>query len=616
MEDSAHKSQDRRSESFVGRTIAGKFLVMSYVGGGAMGAVYKARQLALDKDVAVKLLHREFVGDATYIARFQREARAASKLDHPNSVRVIDFGAEPDGQLYIAMEFLDGRDLFRVLRQDWPLSPARIANVLSQALAAIAVAHDMGVVHRDLKPENVMILRVTDDEGAPKDLVKVCDFGIAKFFAGRDSGPGGGDPNRLTTHGFVVGTPEYMSPEQGKGELLDARSDIYALGVILYQLLTGRVPFDAESALGVVLKHVTEDPTPPRQINQHADERLEAICLKAMQKKREDRYQNAREMRAALRAILGGSDAALAGGGLASDEANRTHSTRPPAGPPAPTVPAGLALLSDALAQTVAALPHAMSTETPGATAALPPSGSTARPGRTIATVALLALLVGAGGVGAWGMRVRAKQRVAAPPPSEALAVPTPTTLEPLAPPSSNNVPPLEGPTPSSSRTARAQGVAASDAGKAAVAAASSAAASSSDSPSLPPIPSSSDSTSNAHPTPAPALDVKNAHVDWSVASAGGGASPASVTRALGRVGPVYTQCYRTALQRRNQRVEGQGSMRLTTDDQGNVTSVHISGLDTMPHVKSCISTASHIRIEGIYESDAWAEVELVLRAE
>ncbi len=615
MDDSAHKSQDRRPESFVGRTIAGKFLVLSYVGGGAMGAVYKAKQLALDKDVAIKLLHREFLGDATYNARFQREARAASKLDHPNSVRVIDFGAEPDGQLYIAMEFLDGRDLFRVLRQDWPLPPARVADVLLQALAAIAVAHDMGIVHRDLKPENVMILRGTDDEGSPRDVVKVCDFGIAMFFAGRDSGPGGADPHRLTTHGFVVGTPEYMSPEQGKGELLDARSDIYALGVILYQLLAGRVPFDAETALGVVLKHVTEEPTPPRAINPRADEGLEAICLKAMQKKREDRYQNAREMRAALRAVLGGSDVGLLGG-LGSDEAKRSDSPPPPAGAPAPTVPAGRALSSVALAQTVAALPPAFSKETPGATAAVAPSGAGARPGRSIAMVALLALLVGVGGVGAWGMRARATKRVSTPVPSAALAGPAPTTLEPLAPPSPTDVPPLEGPTPSSSRAAPRQGAGTSptpapDAGEV-----SGAAASSADAPPLPPVPSSADSAPDAQATPAPSVDVRNAHVDWSVAAAGGGASSASVARALGRVGAIYTQCYRGALQRRNQRLEGRGSMRLATDDQGNVTSVRITGLETMPHVKSCISAASHVRIEGIYESDAWAEVELILRPE
>src|SRR5271165_4004951 len=142
-------------ERLIGRTIAGKFVVEELLGAGAMGAVYRARQSALEKTVAIKVLHGEHAGDATFAARFHREAKAASRLNHPNSMQVIDFGAEPDGLLYIAMEFLDGRSLHRVIKEDGPLPARRIADILMQALAAIAVAHDMGVVHRDLKPENI-----------------------------------------------------------------------------------------------------------------------------------------------------------------------------------------------------------------------------------------------------------------------------------------------------------------------------------------------------------------------------------------------------------------------------------------------------------------------------
>jgi serine/threonine-protein kinase len=223
-----------RVHALVGRTIAGKFLVASYLGGGAVGAVYK--------DVAIKVLHGEHAGDAMFAARFEREAKAASKLDHPNSMRVLDFGVEPDGVAYIAMEYLDGRHLLRVMDEDWPLPPARVADITAQALAAVGAADAMGIVHRDLKPENIMVLRGTDDEGQPRDVVKVCDFGIAKFIEDRGAPITGAE--RLTQQGIVVGTPEYMSPEQCRGDRLDVRSDLYSMGVILYQLVTGRVPFD------------------------------------------------------------------------------------------------------------------------------------------------------------------------------------------------------------------------------------------------------------------------------------------------------------------------------------------------------------------------------------
>jgi serine/threonine-protein kinase len=291
-------------QRLIGRTIAAKFVVEQLLGTGAMGAVFRARQIALDKTVAIKVLHGEHAQDATFAARFQREARAASRLNHPNSMQVVDFGVEPDGLLYIAMEYLDGRTLHRVLRDEWPLPAQRIADILMQALAAIAVAHDMGVVHRDLKPENVMVLRGTDDDGRPTDLVKVCDFGIAKITDSRAYQSGERQSIApVTTAGFLVGTPEYMSPEQGRGEKLGPTSDLYSVGVILYEMLTRRVPFTAENAIGVVLKHIAEVPTRPSILALAVDRRLEAICLRALNKVPEDRYRSARDMRAELRAI-------------------------------------------------------------------------------------------------------------------------------------------------------------------------------------------------------------------------------------------------------------------------------------------------------------------------
>jgi eukaryotic-like serine/threonine-protein kinase len=292
-------------ELLVGRLIAGKFVVEGLIGTGAMGAVFRARQVALEKTVAIKVMHGEHAKDPAFAGRFHREAKAASRLNHPNSIQVLDFGAEPDGLLYIAMEYLDGRSLHRVLKDEWPLAPARTADILMQVLAALAVAHDLGVVHRDLKPENVMVLNGTDDDGRPKDIVKVCDFGIAKITDPRAYRVAGERESEapVTTAGFLVGTPEYMSPEQGRGEKLDLRSDLYSVGVILYEMLTRHVPFDAENAIGVVLKHITEEPVPPSRAVSGIDPRLEATTLRALRKFREERHASAREMRAELRPV-------------------------------------------------------------------------------------------------------------------------------------------------------------------------------------------------------------------------------------------------------------------------------------------------------------------------
>jgi serine/threonine-protein kinase len=291
-----------RPGELLGHTIAGKFVIEAVIGTGAMGVVYRARQEALDKIVAIKVMHGGLVADETFAARFHREAKAASRLDHPNSIRILDFGQEPDGRLYIAMDYLDGRDLLEVINHEWPLSTARMVDILAQALSALAVAHELGILHRDLKPENIMVLRSTNDDGSPADTVKVCDFGIAKIIE-RDE-EGDKSREKLSTGGIVVGTPAYMSPEQARGEALDARSDVYAMGVILYQMLTMRVPFDAPTPLSTLLRLVNEEPAIPSSLSSYVDLKLEAVCLKAMAKKPSDRFQSAREMRTALRGVV------------------------------------------------------------------------------------------------------------------------------------------------------------------------------------------------------------------------------------------------------------------------------------------------------------------------
>ena len=291
-----------KHDALVGRTIAGKYEVETLVGEGAMGCVYRVRQRALGTTLALKVLHRQLAGEPMFAARFLREAQAASRVDHPSSMRVVDFGEEPDGLLYIAMEFVDGKTLAQIIEEDSPLPVARIVDIASQALAALAVAHDIGVIHRDLKPENIMVVRGEDDEGRTHDIVKVCDFGVAKLLEGGARGPS------VTAEGLVVGTPEYMSPEQARGETLDIRSDIYAMGVLLFHLMTGKVPFDSSTAFGTALMHVNDEPTRPRILNPRVDSRLEKICLKAMRKRPDDRHGSARELRSELRALVGHED--------------------------------------------------------------------------------------------------------------------------------------------------------------------------------------------------------------------------------------------------------------------------------------------------------------------
>jgi serine/threonine-protein kinase len=273
-----------RPADLLGRTIGGKFLIEAILGAGAMGVVYRARQTGLDKVVAIKVMHRARVRPDVRCA-LHREAKAASRLDHPNSSASSTW-ARARQALYIAMDYLDGRDLLEVITDEWPLSVDRMVDILSQALSALAVAHDLGVLHRDLKPENIMVLRATRDDGRPGDLIKVCDFGIAKIIETNDL-EDRAMPERanFSNAGIVVGTPAYMSPEQARGETVDARSDVYAMGVILYQMLTMRVPFDVPTALSTLLRLLNEEPQLP-SAQLWVNPELNSVCLKAMSKSR------------------------------------------------------------------------------------------------------------------------------------------------------------------------------------------------------------------------------------------------------------------------------------------------------------------------------------------
>lgn len=237
-----------RRDPLLGRTIANRFVVESKIGAGGMGAVYRARQLGMDRDVAIKVLLHEFATNATIIKRFHMEALAVSRLQHPNTIRIFDFGQTEDKQLFIAMEFLRGRSLEHELRAHKSLAVNKVLHVISQVCGSLSEAHDKGIIHRDLKPDNIFLCPVGKDE----NYAKVLDFGVAKLKA-EDHRQG-----TLTQAGMVFGTPKYMSPEQSRSASTDARSDIYALGVIMYEMITGRAPFEADNPLSILIMHVQE----------------------------------------------------------------------------------------------------------------------------------------------------------------------------------------------------------------------------------------------------------------------------------------------------------------------------------------------------------------------
>lgn len=272
-----------------------------------MATVYRGVQDGDPREVAIKVMHPELARDATFARRFRREARAASALHHPSTVRIIDYGV--DGLVaYIAMELLSGRDLFDVLTVERRLSEARAARILIEVCDALTSAHAEGIVHRDLKPENIMLLGPPRPDG--REQIKVLDFGIAKILD-KDLKDTEGEPpssgivsSALTTVGVIVGTPEYMSPEQCRGEPVDPRSDLYACGVLLYQLVTGHLPFMGDSVIDIALKHIRQAPPRPSNYLPSLHPGLETIILTALEKWPAQRQQSAAELKAALEEIL------------------------------------------------------------------------------------------------------------------------------------------------------------------------------------------------------------------------------------------------------------------------------------------------------------------------
>jgi eukaryotic-like serine/threonine-protein kinase len=307
-----------------GTMIDGRYKILSRLGAGGMADVFLAEDEQLGRKVALKLLYQRFAEDSGFVERFRREAQAAAGLQHPNVVSVYDRGAY-DGTYYIAMEYLPGRSLKQLIRAEAPLDPVRAIDITLQVLKAARFAHRRGVIHRDLKPHNVIV----DDA----DNAKVTDFGIARAGA-----------SDMTETGSIMGTAQYLSPEQAQGHAVSAGSDLYSVGVVLYEMLTGRVPFDAESAVTIALKHVSEAPPPMTAINPSVPPELEQVVMWALNKNPVDRPANADQFIAALEqartAVLSGERgqrtasmpvlASVAAGRYAAAAAVSS----PPAGPP------------------------------------------------------------------------------------------------------------------------------------------------------------------------------------------------------------------------------------------------------------------------------------------
>jgi serine/threonine-protein kinase len=282
------------------RVIAGKYRIEALIGSGATAAVYRATHIDLRRPFAVKILHAANRGEMQFVKRFKGEALAASKLEHLNVARVIDYGQERDGLLYLVMELLTGKSLEAVLAASGGRLPQRKAlDVAIQTCAALAFAHDEGIIHRDVKPENIVLVPHKDDDGNPFDLVKVCDFGMAKL---REVDPEQGE---LTVAGMLCGSPAYMSPEQTRGDRLDARTDVYSLGVTLYETLTGNLPHDADTIASLFAKKLTEPPRAPSSYaGVEVDALVEDVVLRALEPDARSRHPSARAFREELRAAL------------------------------------------------------------------------------------------------------------------------------------------------------------------------------------------------------------------------------------------------------------------------------------------------------------------------
>ncbi len=274
----AQENAGQRQDPLLGRVVDGRYRIEQQIGEGGMGVVYQATHTVLQKRLALKVLRGDNSKDSEVVQRFMQEAQAATSIGHPNIIDISDFGRLPDGSVYFVMEFLNGTSLADMIKKGGSVPMQEAVHLVRQIASALEAAHARGIVHRDLKPDNIFIIK----QGNDSRFVKVLDFGVAKV---------GGAASRLTKTGMVFGTPHYMSPEQAAGHSVDQRTDIYALGVIMYEMFTGKVPFDADTFMGILAKHMFEAPPRPYDLKGQSLGALETVILRSLEKNPDQRYQ-------------------------------------------------------------------------------------------------------------------------------------------------------------------------------------------------------------------------------------------------------------------------------------------------------------------------------------
>jgi serine/threonine-protein kinase len=293
---------EKTGDSLLGQVLAGKYRMDERLNEGGMGAVYRGTHVLMDKTVAVKVLRPALAADEKIVARFSREARAASRISHPHAVSVTDFGESEDGVVFLVMEYLDGKTLKDIIRDEGPMALPRVVEIIRQVGGALDAAHEQGVVHRDLKSENIMLL----NSGGP-NYSKVLDFGIAKIIE-----PTGEYDPGLTAPDLVIGTPQYMSPEQcSQASEIDARSDLYSLGVIIYEMLVGHVPFTGQSPTAIMMKHLQDEPPSVFLERPDLPPAVGPVLHRAMAKRPEERYQHVGDLVKELTIAAGLESAAV-----------------------------------------------------------------------------------------------------------------------------------------------------------------------------------------------------------------------------------------------------------------------------------------------------------------